>query len=110
VAKDSDKRRVLQRRKQELDHALKNAYPLAAVQVRAEKLRAAAIAVLKKHGGPFPLVEGTWGNIAWTTMRARWEALSISEIIGLSSRWGTHPTFRDIQIGDGESRRDDRHA
>ena len=46
--------------------------------------------MLKKHGGPFPLVEATWGNIAWTTMRARWEALSISEIIGLSSRWGTH--------------------
>ena len=106
MAKDSDKGRVLQRRKQELDHALKNAYPLAAVQVRAEKLRAAAIAVLKQHGGPFPMVEGTWGHTAWTMMRARWEALSIREIIGLSSRWGACPTFRDIQIGDDESRRD----
>ena len=28
MAKPSDKGRLLQRRKQELDHALKNAYPL----------------------------------------------------------------------------------
>ncbi len=89
MAKDSDKGRVLQRRKQELDHALNNAYPPAAVQVRVEKLRAAAIAVLKSNGGPFPTVKGTWGNIAWTTMRARWKALSIGEIVELSSQWGT---------------------
>ena len=110
MAKDSNKSRVLQRRKQELEHALRNAYPLGAVQVRAEKLRAAAIAVLKKCGGPFPMVKGTWGNIAWTTMRARWEALTISEIVGLASRWGTHPTSRDLQIGDDELLRDDSHA
>ena len=106
MAKDSNKSRVLQRQKQELDHALKNAYPLEVLQVRAEKLRAAVIAVLKKSGGPFPMIEGTTGNIAWTTMRARWEALPIREIIRLSSQWGTHPTFRDIQIGDDGSRRD----
>lgn len=110
MAKDSNKSRVLQRRKQELDHALDNAYPPEAVRVRAEKLRAAAIAVLKRCGGPFPLVRGTWGNVAWTTMRARWEALSVREIIGLSSRWGACPRLRDLQIGDDESRRDGRHA
>ena len=110
MAKDSNKNRVLQRRKQELDHALKNAYPPEVVQVRAEKLRAAAIAVLKKYGGPFSQVKGTWNNIAWTTIRARWEALSISEIVGLASRWGTHLKLRDLQIGDNESGRDVRHA
>ncbi len=110
MAKDSNKVRVLQRRKQELDHALKNAYPAEALQVRAEKLRSAAIAVLKKYGGPFPMVEGTSGNVAWTTVRARWEALSISEIIGLSSRWGAQPSYRDLQIGDAEPRRDGAHA
>ena len=36
VAKDSDKRRVLTRRKQELDHAIANGYPAEALHVRAE--------------------------------------------------------------------------
>ncbi len=110
MAKDSDKRRVLQRRKQELEHAIKHSYSIERVQTRAEKLRSAAIAVLKKYGGPFVLVEGTRDNSIWIAMQMRWESLLISEIIGLSSRWGTHPTVRDVQIGDGESGQEGKRA
>ena len=48
MAKDSDKLRVLTRRKQELDHAIMHGYSAEAINVRAEKLRLAALAVLKK--------------------------------------------------------------
>lgn len=100
MAKDSDKRSVLNRRKQELDHALRHGFPPAAVEVRVEKLRAAAIAVLKKNSGPFALVEDGPGNAAWKALRARWEALSVDEIVALTAEWGSQPTVRGIRFGD----------
>jgi hypothetical protein len=103
VAKDSDKRRVLIRRKQELDHAIANSYPARALHVRAEKLRAAAIAVLKKYRGAFAHVEGGPGHSAWESFQARWAAMTVDEIIELSAGWGTPPTLCDVRFGnDGD--------
>ncbi len=89
MAKDSDKLRVLTRRKQELDHAIRHGYPAAAINVRAEKLRAAAFAVLKKYRDLFA---------HWEALQARWESLTADEIIELSAGWGTRATLRDVRL------------
>ena len=100
MAKDSNKLRVLARRKQELDHAIAHDCSPAAVQLRAEKLRAAAVAVLKKYRGAFAHVEGAPGHSSWEALQSHWEGLSVDEIIDLSARWGREPTLRDVRFGD----------
>ena len=108
-AKDSNKHRVLTRRKQELDHAMAHAYPAAAIHIRADKLRMAAVAVLKKCRGDFAHVEGGPGNSAWKSLQALWEGLTVDEIIELSAGFGPRPTLRDLEriapreIQDAES-------
>ena len=100
MAKDSNKLGVLARRKRELDHAIAHGFSLEAVQRRTEKLRAAAVAVLKKYRGAFAHVEGAPGHLRWEALQARWEGLSVDEVIELSARWGPEPTGRDVRFGD----------
>jgi hypothetical protein len=95
LAKESNKYRVLVRRKQELDHAISHGMPLAALHKRAEKLRAAVVSVLKKRGSSCYMYHDTY----WTTFQARWEALSVSEVIELASKWCAEPNVRDLRIG-----------
>ena len=99
MAKDSNKRRVLARRKQELDYAIAHGFSPEAVRLRAEKLRAAEVAVLKKYRGPFAHVEGAPGHSTWEAMQARWEGLSVDEMVELSAGWGPEPTLRDVHFG-----------
>ena len=89
MAKNSDKRLVLARRKQELEHAMRHGYSTEVIHVRAEKLKAAAIAVLKKYHAA-----------NWEFLRARWEVLTADEIIELSAGWGPQPTHRDARFGE----------
>ena len=97
MARDSNKQRVLARRKQELDHAMTHGYSAAALHMRADKLRAAAVAVLKKCRGPFAHVEGGPGNSVWKSLQARWEGLAVDEIIERSAGWGQRPTLCDLE-------------
>jgi hypothetical protein len=89
VAKDSNKYRVLVRRKQELDHALRHGYPLEKVYMRAERLRAAVLSVLKKRA-----------TASVDSLRARWEGLSVEDITAITAGWGPHPTRREIRLVD----------
>ena len=99
MAKDSNKRRVLARRKQELDHAIMHGFTSEALQLRAEKLRSAAVAVLKKYRGAFAHVEGASGHSTWESLQARWEGMKVGEIIELSAQWGSKPTLSDVRFG-----------
>lgn len=98
MAKDSNKRIVLVRRKKELDHALKHDLGPDSVSKRAEKLRAAAIALIKKCRSPFAEVEGGPGNKEWTELNQQWEQLTIEEIVALVSKWSSNPGMREIQL------------
>ncbi len=69
MAKDSDKRSVLDRRKQELGHALNHDLEAAVIARRADKVRAAALAVIKKYRRPFAHVEGEPGNKEWNELK-----------------------------------------
>lgn len=100
MAKDSNKRRVLDRRKEELDHALKHDLAPAAIARRAEKVRAAAIAVIKKYRGPFAHVEGGPGNTRWRELEQRWDQLTIDEIVEIVRRWPPRPALRDVYLMD----------
>jgi hypothetical protein len=87
VAKDSNKLRVLARRKQELDHAIAHGLSSDALHKRAEKLRTAAVAVLKKYRNAIASSE---------SFQMRWAELTVDEIIRLSVKWGSQPTLRNI--------------
>jgi hypothetical protein len=100
MAKDSDKLAVLHRRKTELDHALKHGFSAIAIERRAEKVRAAAIAVIKKYRGPFAHVEGGPGSQEWKELNERWNQFSTAEIITLVHRWPSSPTIRDVRLTD----------
>ena len=100
MAKDSDKGRVLVRRKRELDHALNHEFAAAAIARRADKVRAAAIAVIKKNRGPFAHIEGGPGNREWNELKERWEQLTTDEIVELVKHWPPRPAFRDVQLID----------
>jgi hypothetical protein len=89
VAKDSNKYRVLVRRTQELDHAIRHGYPSEKVYERVEKLRAAVLAVLKKRG--FAVGD---------SLRTRWESLSGEEVLAVATGWGPQPSFREIRLLD----------
>ena len=98
MAKDSDKRAVLNRRKLELDHAINNEFTASAVARRAEKLRAAAIAVAKKYRGDFAHLEDCPGNRDWIKLKEQWEQFTIDEIIEIALNWPERPTVRHVRL------------
>ena len=100
MAKDSNKHAVLVRRKKELDHALKHEFSAAAIAKRAGKVRAAAIAVIKKYRGPFGHLEGQPGNREWKELKETWAQLTTDEIVQLVRSWPPSPAIRDVYLKD----------
>ena len=98
MAKDSNKRAVLNRRKLELDHAITNEFSASAIVRRAEKLRAAALAVAKKYCGDFAHLEGCPGNRDWIELKTQWEQFTIDEVIEIASHWPEKPTVRHVRL------------
>jgi hypothetical protein len=104
MAKDSNKRRVLNRRKEELDHALNHGFKPAVIARRADRLRAAAIAVVKKLRSDFAHVSGAPGNKEWIELTERWERFTTDEIVELAKKWPAIPRLQDVKLvrhGDG---------
>ncbi len=89
MAKDSNKRRVLDRKKQELDHALRHNYSIEKLHVRAEKLRTAVLAVLKKMR-----------SLIDDSLVERWKGMCVEEVLERAAKWDPHPTWRDIRLAN----------
>jgi hypothetical protein len=98
MAKDSDKRRLLNRRKQEIDHALNHGFDAAAIACRADKLRTAAIAVIKKFRSDFAHVSGAPRKKEWIELTERWERFTTDEIVELAKKWEAIPSLQDVQL------------
>lgn len=104
MAKDSDKRAVLAKRKVELEHALKHEFSDALITKRAEKLRFAAIRLIKKELGRdysmpsdgVPVFPESSQYMDWFRLTMKWDALSTAEIIELAGDWPDNPTVRDL--------------
>jgi hypothetical protein len=95
MAKNSNKLAVLARRKNELDHALKHDFSSEAVAKRAEKVRSAAIAVIKKFRGDFADYEG--GSDGWNELPQKWKQLTTSEIAAIVGKWRPNPGAREVR-------------
>ena len=80
MAKNSDKRAVVEKRRMELLHAIRHDFSEHQILMRVEKLRFAAFKFIKKEfdgrssGIPDGLIEG-------------WEAMTPDEIIELAKIW-----------------------
>jgi hypothetical protein len=92
-----NKHAILARRKKELDHALKHDLGEHVITKRAEKLKAAAISLIKKCRGPFAEVEGSPYHQKWIKLNARWDELTTDEIVALASKWPANPGIREVE-------------
>lgn len=93
MAKESNKRRVLNRRKQELDHAIKHKLSASVVVRRAEAIRIAVLAVIKKSAD---LYSGPIARLF--EVRDKWLQLTTDEIVELARKWPAKPRVRDYEL------------
>ena len=91
MAKDSNKRAVLARRKVELAHAVNNDFSNAIIAKRIGKLRFAAVKFIKKVSGHS--IEQRDGYLELTE---KWDSLSHAEIIRIADQCPANPSIRDL--------------
>ena len=98
MAKNSDKNRVLERRRIELLHAIKHEANTEAIAKRVTALKHAVFGVAKKHhvtGRPFLKFAD---NSEWRMVNSCWESFTTDEVISIVSRWAEHPTYKDVVL------------
>lgn len=98
-----DKLGLIARRKQELDHAIKNGFDQAQIALRAERVRAAVLTALKKYRVRSTLVD----KKPVSTRESKWANVPTDEIIEVTRLWKDRPTLGDIaksvrEIAEGE--------
>ena len=104
MAKNSDKRAVVAKRKVELVHAIRNDFPDDQILARAEKLRFAAIKFIKKRLGQessaapdgSPRYPGSNRYMDWYRLTERWKSMTVEEVIELANSWPVKPSLRDL--------------
>ncbi len=96
MAKNSDKNRVLERRRVELLHAIEHQLCPEAVLKRVTALKQAVIGVAKKQHvthSPFRRIED---NPEWQTVNACWTAFTTDEVVAIVQRWSDRPSYKDV--------------
>ncbi len=93
---NSDKRTLLARRKRELDHAIEHGFDELKIAHRADKVRSAVLAVLKKYRNP--LTQQVESEIApeWKVLEGKWATMPTADIIDAARHWPERPTLRDL--------------
>jgi len=100
MAKNSDKRAVVEKRRVELLHAIRGEFSEDQILTRVEKLRFAIFKFIKKEfngrssGAPNGLVE-------------KWDSMSAERIIVIANSWPKNPTIRNVV--DAQVNEADRH-
>jgi hypothetical protein len=98
MAKNSDKRSLLDRRKREFDHAIAHGFDQVRIDRCAERVRNAVIAVLKKNRARRTAYsEKSPSEEAWANM-------SIQDVIQRVRRWDSRPSEREIDICNTQAR------
>ena len=98
MARNSGKISRLSRRKGELEHAIKHEFKYEVIMMKAEKVRAAALIVLKKSRPPFFEYDDTEEIRIWKALEDRWRSLSLEEIVEIVPRWPDSFSMRDIRL------------
>jgi len=95
---DSDKRAILAKRKLQLKHAVRNELAPEYVAKRIEKVRSAALAVLKKYRGAFANVTDAPGNQAWELQKQEWSDLTHPQILNICETWPENPNIQHVRL------------
>jgi hypothetical protein len=93
---NSDKSSLLARRKLELDHAIKHGFDQVKIARRADRVRAAVIAVLKKDRSRYLIDPSGPRARDWKAIEDKWRNMSTDEVIEMSRHWTTRPSSRDL--------------
>lgn len=104
MAKDSNKRAVLAKRKLELEHAIRHDFSDSIIAKRVEKVRFAALKLIKKDLGQnytmpldgIPLQPESSRYMDWFRLAEKWNSLASSEIVELVKQWPDNPSVRDL--------------
>ena len=92
MAKDSNKRAVLAKRRVELLHAIAHDFSETVVSQRLEKLRFAALKLIKKESNV-----SLHGSTNYDELTEKWNSLSQTQILELANDWPDNPSIRDLQ-------------
>ena len=92
MAKDSDKQAVLAKRKVELAHAVNHSFSDSIIAKRVEKLRSAALKLLKKESH-----RSLYDSQDNSELNKKWDSLTHPEIIEIANKWPDNPSIRDLQ-------------
>ena len=89
MAKNSDKRAVVAKRRTELLHAIRNEYPSDQILTRVEKLRFAVTKFVKKE------LHRTLADEP-SSLTEKWNLLTADKIIEIAQAWPESPAFKDM--------------
>lgn len=96
MAKNSDKNRVLERRRVQLLHAIRNESDHDALEKRVSDLLRAVSSVIKKHHVRYHLFQEFNQNSEWKTVTDRWSRMTTDDVIAIVSKWRERPSYTDI--------------
>lgn len=96
MAKNSDKQALLEKRRKELIHACTNNFADHIISRRAEKLRLAALGLIKKELGRYEHIKPSNRHDAWQKLVLTWNNITVNQIIELAKTWPEHPTLRAL--------------
>ena len=98
MAKNSDKDRVLERRRMELLHAIKHDASADIVAKRIEALKQAVFGVAKKHNVSYRPFTQFADNHEWQMIVHCWEAMTPEMVVAVVQSWTNGPAYRDVVV------------
>lgn len=97
MAKDSDKKRVLEKRRVELLHSIEHDADQEMIQKRVIKLLEAIYAVAKKEQSRIHPFTSEAKNEQLQAIKRGWESLAIEKVVAIVAGWPENPTYREVQ-------------
>ena len=102
MARNSDKNRVLARRRIELLNAVKHGANAEALAKRVTALKNAVFAVAKKHHVRHRPFLKFADNSEWFIVQCCWESFTTDKVILVVSSWGERASYKDILLACGD--------
>ncbi len=96
MAKDSDKNRVLERRRVQLLHAIRNAADHNALEKCVSELLRAVLSVIKKHHVQYHPFQKFDENTEWKAVTDHWTRMKMDDVIAIVSKWRERPSYTEI--------------
>ena len=98
MKRDSDKQSRLARRKRELDYAIKHELGEKVITRRVNKVRDAALTMLKKYRPAFFDYNESDEVRDWVALEERWQSASTEEILAKVALWREKPAVSELHF------------